>query len=250
MRMRSVIEAMRAVIFVTAECTDLASHHPDPEIRSAKQEEADLLIPVAKAWSTDMGIEMASLAIQIHGGIGYIEESGLPQYLRDVRITSIYEGTNGIQAIDLVGRKLALRDGSAMIDFLTMIASLDPILYKAGDDLAPIRSNFTSALTALADVTGWFRRTIANNPRDAFAGASTYLRMFSLVVAGWLMARQAIVASAALAEGRGDAARMSAKIATARFFHEQVLPEVHGLSAAATSGADLIFSVPTDHLWA
>lgn len=250
MRMRSIIEAMRAVVYFTAECMDLAAHHPDPEIRSAKDEEADLLIPIAKAWSTDMGIEVASLAIQIHGGLGYIEESGLPQYLRDARITSIYEGTNGIQAIDLVGRKLGLREGSAVIDLLTMIASLDPLLYKGGDSLAPIRSNFTSALTALADVTGWFRRNGAENHRDVLAGASSYLRMFSLVVAGWLMARQAIAASRALAEGQGDAGFLQAKVATARFFHEQVLPEIHGLVTPATSGSNLVFAVSPDQLWA
>lgn len=250
MRMRSLIEAMRAIIYVAAESMDLADNHPDPEIRSAKQEEADLLIPVAKAWCTEMGTEVTSLAIQVHGGLGYIEESGLPQYYRDVRIASIYEGTNGIQAIDLVGRKLTMRDGAAMIDFLTMIASLDPVLYKAGDDLAPIRSNFTSALTALADVTGWFRRHAGDDPRDLLAGATPYLRMFSLVVAGWLMARQAISARTALDEGRGDAEALQAKIATARFFHEQILPEVHGLTAPTTSGSELLFSISPDCLQA
>jgi alkylation response protein AidB-like acyl-CoA dehydrogenase len=243
--MKSLIEAMRGIIYVTAESIDLAGNHPDPELRAAKREEVDLLIPVAKAWSTEMGIEVTSLAIQVYGGMGYIEESGVPQHYRDARITTIYEGTNGIQAIDLVGRKLGMRKGAAVKDFLTMIAALDPVLEKAGEEVAPIRAQLASALTALADATAWIIERGAAEPRDALAGATPYLRMFSLVVAGWVMARQALAARAALDNGAEDPDFLRAKLVTARFFAEQLLPAVHGLGPAVRAGhADLYAVTP------
>lgn len=241
--MKSLIEAMRGIIYVTAESIDLAAHHPDPDLRAAKKEEVDLLIPVAKAWSTEMGIEVTSLAIQVYGGMGYIEESGVPQHYRDARITTIYEGTNGIQAIDLVGRKLAMRQGRAVKDYLTMIAALDPVLEKAGEELAPVRTQLASALTALADTTAWIIEHGAADPRDALAGATPYLRMFSLVTAGWVMARQALAARAVLENGCGDPEFHRSKLVTARFFAEQLLPAVHGLVPAVRAGHSDLYAV-------
>jgi hypothetical protein len=248
--MKSLVEAMRAIIYVTAEGIDLAAHHPDPAVREDKGELVDLLIPVAKAWSTDMGIEVTSLAIQVYGGMGYIEESGVPQHYRDARITSIYEGTNGIQAMDLVGRKLPMRGGAALTDLLGTIAALDAELEKAGDELATVRTNLADAVATVADATSWLMEHGLADPRDALAGASPYLRMFSLVAAGWLMARQALAAHEALADGAadGDRAFLEAKVVTARFFAENLLPAVQGLRGAVTAGHGDLFAIAPEVL--
>jgi alkylation response protein AidB-like acyl-CoA dehydrogenase len=244
MTQRSLIEAMRAIVYVNAESIDIANHHPDPDIREVKQDFVEMLTPITKAWCTDMGVEVASLAIQVYGGMGFIEESGVPQHLRDARITPIYEGTNGIQAMDLVGRKLPLGGGEVVTELLAMIAMLDPVLLRGGAELSTIRSNLAEALTALADSTNWVMRHGVENPLDALAGATPYLRMFSLVTAGWLMAKQALAAQAHLAAGTGDRAAMAAKLATARFFCEHILPQALGLSAAVSAGHDVTMAVP------
>jgi len=239
--MKSDIDAMRAIIYTTAAAIDEANHHPDADVREARQELVDLLIPVAKAWSTDTGIEVTSLAIQIYGGMGYIEESGVPQHYRDARITTIYEGTNGIQAMDLVGRKLPLRGGAAVEQYLATIAGLDAALEKAGIELDGIRRELARAVATLADATRNIMELGLAEPSNALAGATPYLRMFSLVTAGWLMARQAVVATAALEAGSGDTDVLRGKVETARFFCEQLLPNVHGLGPAVTAGAEPLF---------
>jgi 3-(methylthio)propanoyl-CoA dehydrogenase len=240
--MKSLVEAMRNIIYVCAEGIDLYTRHSDESTRESKKEFVDLLIPVAKAWSTDMGIECTSLAIQVWGGMGYIEESGVPQHYRDARITSIYEGTNGIQAMDLIGRKLPMRGGAAVEDFLGMVAALDPVLEKAGDDLASIRTQLGEALTTLADTTKWMMEEGLADPRNALAGATPYLRMFSLVTAGWLMARQGLAAKTLLDEDPTDEFAQ-AKLVTARFFAEQVLPAVNGLAVPVMAGFEDLYAV-------
>jgi alkylation response protein AidB-like acyl-CoA dehydrogenase len=243
MTMKSLIDAMRAIIYVCAGAIDLAARHPEESVRASNQEVVDLLIPVAKAWSTDTGIEVTSLAIQIYGGMGFIEESGVPQHYRDARITAIYEGTNGIQAMDLVGRKLSMRGGAAVADYLTRIATIDAELEKAGPSLSGIRTELARALAVLADTTRAVKGVGMADPRDALAAATPFLRMFSLVTAGWLMARQALAAVAALEDDGADTELLQAKIATARFFCEQLLPGVHGLVPAATASADALFAL-------
>jgi hypothetical protein len=240
--MKSYIDAMRAIIYVCAESMDLAAHHPDEAVRERSKELVDLLIPVAKGWSTDMGIEVTSLAVQVYGGMGYIEESGVPQHYRDSRITAIYEGTNGIQAMDLVGRKLGLRAGAAVEDYLARIGELDAELEKAGESVAGVRTELGRSLSVLADTTRALMTMGLENPADALAGATPYLRMFSLVSAGWLMARQALAAHAVL-ERTPDDEIARAKLATAQFFCGQVLPAVHGLAPAVTAGAGPLFAV-------
>jgi alkylation response protein AidB-like acyl-CoA dehydrogenase len=240
--MKTYIDAMRAIIYVCAESIDLAAHHPDEAVRQQAQDLVDLLIPVAKGWSTDMGIEVTSLAVQVYGGMGYIEESGVPQHYRDSRITAIYEGTNGIQAMDLVGRKLGLRGGAAVDSFLARVATLDAQLEKMGDEVGDARNQLSRALAVLADTTHALMELGMNDPADALAGATPYLRMFSLVSAGWLMARQALAAHAVL-EHTPDDDLAAAKLTTARFFCEQILPAVHGLTPAVTAGAEPLFAV-------
>ncbi len=247
MTQKALVEAMRAVIYVEAESIDLARHHPDPEMREVKRDLVELLTPVAKAWCTDMGVEVASLAIQVYGGMGFMEESGVPQHFRDVRITPIYEGTNGIQGMDLVGRKLPLKGGGVVTEFLSMIASLDPVLLRHGTRLKPVRSHLAEALTTLADTTHWILEHGMDDPRDALAGATPYLRMFSLVTAGWLMARQALVAKTALDNGESDPS-IEAKLATALFFCEHILPAANGLAPAVTAGFASTMAVPPELL--
>jgi 3-(methylthio)propanoyl-CoA dehydrogenase len=245
--MKSLIDAMRAIIYVCAEGIDVSTHHDDESVRESTKELVDLLIPVAKGWSTDMGIEVTSLAIQVYGGMGYIEESGVPQHFRDARITAIYEGTNGIQAMDLVGRKLPMRGGAAVGDFLALVRSVDPMLEKAGDDVAVIRSNLAEAVAALADTTAWMMEHGLADPRNALAGATPYLRMFSLVTAGWLMARQALAAKGLLDDDPADEVA-NAKLVTARFFAEQILPGVHGLASPAKAGWTDLYAVGPEAL--
>ena len=245
--MKSQVEAMRNVIYNQAWRIDLADEHPDPEMRESEQDLVDLLTPIAKAWCTDVGCELASTAIQVFGGMGFIEESGVPQHYRDVRITPIYEGTNGIQAMDLVGRKLGLKGGKVVEEFLTMVAMLDPLLAKVGDDVAGIRRELGEAVTVLADTTSWMMRHGTADPRDALAGATPYLRMFSLVTAGWLMAKQALAAQRRLDAGDPDPAFYEAKLTTARFFCEQILPAVKGLQGAVEAGYGPLYEVDDLH---
>ena len=241
--MKSVNEAMRGIIYGNAFRLDLAAQHPDEDMREAEQDLADLITPIAKAWCTDMAVEVTSLAIQVYGGMGYIEESGVAQHFRDARITPIYEGTNGIQAMDLVGRKLPTKGGEVVSDFLTMIAMLDPRLARHDDELAGLRQALGDALTTLADTTSWIMKHGMADPRDALAGATPYLRMFSLVTAGWVMAKQALAALERLEEGRGDEAHNRAKLTTARFFCEQLLPQVHGLQGAVRAGHGPLYEI-------
>lgn len=236
--MRAHLDAMRCLVYVNAEALDLARHHPDPDLQSAFRERADLLIPVTKAWCTDVGWEMASLNVQIHGGIGFIEESGVPQLLRDIRIASIYEGTNGIQAIDLVSRKLPMRDGAVVRALLEEMSGLEERLAVAGDLFAPIREALATAVDQLEEATEWVLARGVDDVRDVMAGASSYLRMFGTVVGGWLLARSAVAAQELIVGGDGDVERLRTKIHTARFYAMTILPLVSGLAAATIAGAD------------
>ncbi len=189
------VEALRGLVYVNAESLDLAAAHPDEAVRAARQELADILTPITKGWGTDVGVELTSLALQVHGGMGYVEETGVAQHYRDIRIAPIYEGTNGIQAIDLVGRKLGLRDGAAIRGYLDGIAATADGARAAGGDLAVIGEQLAAAVDTLRSATEWL--LAAGDPDDALAGATPYLRMAGLVTGGWLLARAAIAAASA-----------------------------------------------------
>jgi alkylation response protein AidB-like acyl-CoA dehydrogenase len=235
---KASIEAVRSLAYLLAESMDLAAEHPDAATREARRELVELLTPVTKAWGTDMGVELTSLALQVHGGAGYIEETGAAQYVRDARIAPIYEGTNGIQAVDLVTRKLTIRGGGAMSDLLDAVESLDQQLDAAGPDLAAIRSQLAAGVTAGRQATAWIT---AAEPVDALAGATPYLRLVGVVLGGWLMARQALAATTRLATAPAERAFLEAKLVTARFYCTQLLPQAAGLVPAVTAGApDLV----------
>jgi 3-(methylthio)propanoyl-CoA dehydrogenase len=242
--MKAYIEAMRALLYTNAVSIDLARHHPDRAEREARRELIDLLTPISKAWCTDLGVELASIGLQVHGGVGYVERTGVAQYLRDSRISPIYEGTNGIQAIDLVMRKLPMRNGGVMADLLAQMEALDPELAAAGPELAGIRSALAGGVGVLREATGWVLSRGQAEPNDGLAAAAPYLRMSGLVVGGWLMARSALAASRLLRDAGGpDAVFLREKISTACFYAGQLLPQAAGLLPAVTAGAGPLFQV-------
>jgi hypothetical protein len=237
MTMRALTEAMRALAYETAAALDRAKRLPDAASRDRWQQRVDLLIPIVKGWCTDVGCEVASRGLQVHGGMGYIEETGAAQLYRDARIAPIYEGTNGIQAIDLVGRKL-MRDGGAAMRALIdeQRQEIDALAALPGDDSAAIRTGLAEALGALQRATEWLVGNGAADTGRALAGASPYLSLCGIVAGGGLMARSARLAAARFAQKPADAGFLAGKVITARFYAENILPMAAGLAAAVTSG--------------
>jgi alkylation response protein AidB-like acyl-CoA dehydrogenase len=240
--MRAHLEALRCILYLNAESIDLAASHPDEAVRVARGELVDLLTPISKGWGTDLGVELTSLAVQVHGGMGYVEETGVAQHYRDIRIAPIYEGTNGIQAIDLVGRKLGLRSGGVIADFLAGIDTTAAEAVAAGGNVGEIGERLTEANGVFRSASEWLLQNGAADPDNALAGATPYLRMAGLVTGGWLLTRSALAAAAML---DGDHEGISAefleqKLVTARFYATQLLPQAAGLLPAITAGpADL-----------
>lgn len=235
---KASIEATRALTYANAFALDLAHGSPDATVREQQQKVADLLTPLSKAWCTDLGVELTSLAIQVHGGMGYVEETGVAQHWRDSRIAPIYEGTNGIQALDLVGRKLPYDGGAFVKSYLTDLAS---VLDELPEELAGAREELSRGFSTLEELTTWIFAH-RESPNDVFAGATPYLRVFATVAAGALLARGAAAAQAAIDAGDGDDF-LTGKVVTARFFLEQIVPQVHGLAASVTAGADDLYAV-------
>ncbi len=244
MTMKAHIEAMRGLVYVTSAMVDRSRHHPDESMRERYVEMLALLTPVAKAWPTDRGVEMTSLGIQIHGGMGYVEETGAAQHWRDSRVAPIYEGTNGIQAIDLVLRKIPMHNGRVVRDFLAEIAALDSELDAAGDLFELMREALSEGRSALEGATEWL--LMCEDPNDALAGATPYLEMFGIVTGGWLLAKGALAASKELEE-RSDPF-LRAKIATAHFYCTQLLPRAAGLMPAVIAGAGDLFEIEPELL--
>jgi alkylation response protein AidB-like acyl-CoA dehydrogenase len=248
MTMKAYIEAMRGLLYLNAEAFDLAHHHPDEAVKETNRELLDLLTPISKAWCTDLGVELSSLGLQVFGGMGYIEETGIAQLYRDARISPIYEGTNGIQAMDLVGRKLPMRGGAATRDLITQMTALDAELAEAGESLGTIRTGLADGVRVLTEAVMWLAEHGPANPNDALAGATPFLRLMGTVIGGWVMARSALAATELLEKGEGDADFLMAKIATARFYADQLLPEAAGLLPMVAAGADQLFEVPVSQL--
>ncbi|MEJ7582922.1 MAG: acyl-CoA dehydrogenase [Acidimicrobiales bacterium] len=242
--MRAYVEAMRAMCYVQAEQIDLAAHHPDEAGRTEARELVDLLTPLVKSWCTDLAETVTSLAIQVHGGVGYIEETGVAQYYRDAKITQIYEGTNGIQAMDLVGRKVPMRSGGVVADQMARMRATHEELGEPPDPrLAPIHRELGDAIAVLEQATAWLVEHGATDPLEALSAASPYQRIFATTVGGWLMARSALVARRQLEDGTGETAFLEAKVVTARFFAQHLLPQVRGLLSAVTAGKDDILAL-------
>ena len=241
--MKSTIEALRRLIYWNAGCLDIAAHHPDAAEREKASDMAALLTPLSKGWGTDMAVELTGIAVQIHGGMGFIEETGVAQHYRDARITTIYEGTNGIQAMDLVGRKIGMKGGAVIAGLFDEIAAIDSRLAKHSQ-LAESGESLMSALKATRTTTQW----LLEHGKDQVAvlsGATPYLRQLSTLVGGYVLAESALLV---LEATDIDAATVAAKVATARFFCEQLLPAVHGIGASITGDSDLLMSFTHESL--
>jgi len=228
MLMKSQAEAMRALAYTTAAALDFAQRSEDREARKKHQAYVDLMIPVVKGWCTETGIEVASLGVQVHGGMGFVEETGAAQYLRDARITTIYEGTTGIQAMDLVGRKIAREGGATAKAWLAELKKLDAKLASHPE----IRKGLSEGAKAVEDSVDFI--VGAKDPRAQFAGAVPFLKLMGIVAGGWQMARAALAAERKVSE---DKAFYEAKIATARFYADHVLVQAPGLRNTVVNGA-------------
>lgn len=238
MSMRAQTEAMRALAYVTAAAMDIAHRDPDAALRAKHQAFADMMIPVVKGWSTETCIEVASTGIQVHGGMGYVEETGAAQHMRDARITTIYEGTTAIQSNDLVGRKIAREGGATAKEVIKAMRVVEAELAKApGQDLAEIRAALATGIKAVEECVEWIILTYKVDIKAVHAGSVPFLRMMGVVCGGWQMARAALIAQKKLAANDGDAAFYQAKIATARFYADHVLAQAGGLRNTIMRGA-------------
>ena len=244
MTQRAWIDAMRCLIYSNAAELDRAKAASGDE-QQAHQELADLYIPLSKGLCTDLGNELTSLAVQIHGGMGFVEETGAAQHYRDARIAPIYEGTNGIQAADLVGRKLPMRGGGVVADQLATFEATAKEL-EANEQLARFGTNLKAAVVAAREATDWLLANGATDPNNALAGSSPYLRMLGTVVCGGLFGKAALVA-AGKADG-DDTGYYAAKVTSAKFFGEQILPTAAALLGAVTAGPDDLFALTPEQL--
>jgi len=237
MSMRAQTEAARALAYVGAGISDLAHHHPDAATRKANLAVYEYLVPVIKGWSTEMSENVARDGVQVHGGMGFIEETGAAQHYRDAKILTIYEGTTAIQANDLVGRK-TVRDGGAVAR--SLLAQVDAVVQALaeaqGVDFTAIARGLRDGSEALAHVVDYTVQNAKDDPRGVYAGSVTYLKLAGIVLGGWQMARAALIAQRKLDAGEGDAAFYRAKIATARFYADHILSQAQGLRHAITEG--------------
>jgi 3-(methylsulfanyl)propanoyl-CoA dehydrogenase len=232
---RSYIEGCRALGGWVARALDEQHHHPDLARRAAAEDLVALLTPTVKALFTDLGFEATNLGMQVLGGHGYIREQGMEQYVRDCRITQIYEGTNGIQALDLVGRKMPAHGGRLLRRFLQPVAGF--IQEKAGDlELSPFVKPLADALDCLQRATTQIARAGMTNPEETGAAASDHLRLFGLTALAYMWARTAEVALPKAKNGADIDGFYKAKLGTARFFMERLLPQTSGLLAAIMAG--------------
>jgi len=242
--MKATTEAMRALAYWTSALLDRAREHPDEGERRRAQALVDFLIPVVKGWSTEMGIEIASLGIQVHGGMGFIEETGAAQHLRDARITTIYEGTTGIQANDLVGRKMGREEGRTALALIAEIDKLVPRLAASDDaNLKAIGDALGVASGSLRETVQWVARAFATNPAAVAAGSVYVLKLMGIGLGGWMLARSADIASRQLAKGEGDADFLKSKILTTRFFADHVMAQAPSLAATVARGADSVLAM-------
>jgi alkylation response protein AidB-like acyl-CoA dehydrogenase len=238
MSMRAQTEAARALAYVGAGLSDLAHHHPDPDTRKANLAIYEYLVPIIKGWSTEMSENVARDGVQVHGGMGFIEETGAAQHYRDAKILTIYEGTTAIQANDLVGRK-TVRDGGATAKAILARVrdTQEQLAVRDGADMAAILRQLSAASDALEEVVDFVVNNTKSDIKAVFAGSVTYLKLAGIVLGGWQMARAAIVAQCKLDAGEGDASFMRAKIATARFFADHFLTQAAGLRTSIIEGS-------------
>lgn len=247
MTMRAQTEGARALAYVTAAAYDAAHHSEDAAARKQNQAFYEFMVPIVKGWSTEMSIDVASIGVQVHGGMGFIEETGAAQYYRDARILTIYEGTTAIQANDLIGRK-TVRDGGATAKaILAQVRATEAELEGAGSgDLAAIRNQLAAGSKALEEVVEYIVANMKSDIKGVFSGSVPYLKMAGIVLCGWQMARAALIAQRKLDSGEGDARFYQAKIGTARFFADHLLSQAAGYRAAIVGGSVGVMALAED----
>jgi len=246
MLMKSQTEAMRALAYTTASALDFASKAKDKEEQKRHQAFVDLMIPVVKGWSTETGIEIASLGLQVHGGMGFIEETGAAQYLRDARITTIYEGTTGIQAMDLVGRKISREGGVTAKAWLREVEKvLDELKKSQNPEIKVIHARLAAGVQAVSDSVDFI--VGEKNLSHSFASAVPFLKLMGIVAGGWQMARAALAAERLMSS---DASFYKAKIATTRFYADHVLVQAPGLRDTVVKGGAGVMALSEDQFLA
>ena len=244
MTMRAYNEGMRALAYWVGILIDVEERHPDAAAREEATDLVALMTPVIKAFLTDVGFEVANLALQCYGGHGYIREYGVEQFVRDARIAQIYEGTNGVQAMDLIGRKIPEGNGRlAKRLFARVQRDLESAAAGGDPRLQELAAPLGEAVRALQQTTMGVMARAQRNPEEAGAAATDYLRMFGLVTTGWMWLRMATVATAKLGASNGDAARYEAKLATARFYMTKLLPQTHALAVQIAAGATPVMAI-------
>ena len=238
MTMRAQTEAARALAYVAAAKLDTAHNHTDADVRKQNQAVYEYLVPIVKGWSTEMSLDVTSTGVQVHGGMGFIEETGAAQHYRDSRILTIYEGTTAIQANDLVGRK-TVRDAGAIAKSLLAEARATAEQLKASKhaDLVAIEAQLSSAIAALEEVVTYVAGNMKSDIKAVFAGSVPYLKLAGIVLGGWQMARAALVSVDKLNQGAADASFYQAKVGTARFFAEHYLVQAQGLKTSIVLGS-------------
>jgi 3-(methylsulfanyl)propanoyl-CoA dehydrogenase len=241
MTMKASIEAMRAVAYSAARSIDIAHRHLDENVRAHHQGRVDFLTPIVKGWCTELSVELTSLGVQVHGGMGYVEETGASQHYRDARITTIYEGTTGIQASDLVGRKIIRDKGEVLHAVIAEMRALDGELASNGEPAcAVMRTALQDGLDALSEVGDWISKEAARDPRLPAAASVDILRLIGTVIGGYHMARSVLAAAARLNAQEGDPEFLNAKIATARFYAEHIMPQVRALLPIIVNGSQSV----------
>ncbi len=246
MHMKANIEAMRGLAYVTGGHLDRAEYEPDEAVRASELARLELLVPVVKGWCTEMSQLLTSLALQVHGGMGYIEETGVAQYFRDARITTIYEGTTGIQAGDLIGRKILRDQGQALKLLIGDMQKTVVDLKRHGEQLATIRGALQTAVGDLVTAAQWLSDNFAADPDTPGAVSVNFLMLMGTVAGGWQMARAALAAVEQLAAGAEDKSFFTAKIVTANYFAEQVLPLASAYRAGVEAGSGSIMGLSDD----
>ncbi|HEY8100147.1 MAG TPA: acyl-CoA dehydrogenase [Burkholderiaceae bacterium] len=247
MSMRAQIEASRALAYVTAAASDAAHRHPDETTRKASHAFYEYMVPIVKGWSTELSIDVASTGVQVHGGMGFIEETGAAQYYRDARILAIYEGTTAIQANDLVGRKTVRDGGATAKGIIAQIRKTEAELAASAlADCAVIRKQLSAASTALEEVVTYVASNMKSDIKAVFAGSVPYLKMAGIVLGGWQMARAALIAEQKLKASEDDAKFYQAKIATARFFADHILSQALGYRTSILEGSVGVLALSED----
>lgn len=247
--MKAQAEATRALSFYCAACLDNGDRHPDPNIKTAERQRAELLVPIVKGWSTEVGQEVASIGVQVHGGMGFIEETGAAQYYRDARITTIYEGTTAIQANDLLGRKLLHDNGKAMLALIDEFNKTVQALNTTGNSQCKsIAESLAKNVQIFSETTQWLLTNLKQNLQQSFAGSVPYLMLFGTVSGGWILGKSAAIAFSPDGHVHEDERFYATKVKTAHFYSDHILSKAPSLSHEVVKGGESVMAFQDEEL--